>query len=165
MTTSHTTSPQLRGTVGTDTTPTPHKAIRGFFRETEDDIMDDPPTTNSNNTQNKTTPTQHIPKTIAENGKSQTNNPRPLQAGEATHTKVLQQGYNPLTFSPVPVNSHKSIVTTTPNTLHKRKLQQVTPTTMEPLSAKTANTYRKVCNAYNAYNALMGQGTDGKLLK
>jgi hypothetical protein len=109
--------------------------------------MEDPPTTNSNNTQNKTTPTQPIPKTIAENG-------------EATHTKVLQQGYNPLKFSPVPVNSHKSIIPTTPNTLHKRKLKQVTPTTMEPHTAKTANTYRKVCNAYNA---LMSQGTDGKL--
>jgi hypothetical protein len=151
MTTPHTTSPQLRITAGTDTTPTPHKAIRGFFRETEDDIMDDPPTTNSN---------KPIPKTIAENGKSQTNNHRPLQAGEATHTKVLQQGYNPHKFSPVPVNSHKSIVPITPNTLHKRKLKQVTPTTMEPLPAKTANTYRKVCIAYNV---LMGQGTDGKL--
>jgi hypothetical protein len=128
--------------------------------------MDNPPTTNSNNTQNETTPAQLIPKTIAENGKSQNNNHRPLQAGEATHTKVLQQGYNPLKFSPVPVNSHKSIVPTTPNTLHKRKLQQITPTTMEPLSAKTTNTYRRVCNAYNAYNAynaLMGLGTDGKL--
>jgi hypothetical protein len=31
---------------------------------------------------------------------------------------------------------------------------------MEPRSTKTANTYQKVCNAYNA---LMGQGTDGKL--
>jgi hypothetical protein len=84
--------------------------------------MDNPPPTNSNNTQNKTTPTQPIPKTIAENGTSQTNNHRPLQAREATHTKVLQQGYNLLTFSPVPVNSHKSIVQTTTNTLHKRKL-------------------------------------------
>jgi hypothetical protein len=122
--------------------------------------MDNPPTTNSNNTQNKTTPTQPIPKTIGNNGKNQTNNHRPLQAGEATHTKVLQQGYNPLKFSPVPVNSHRSIVPTTPNTLHKQKLKQVTPTTMEPLPTKTANTYRKVCNAYNT---LMGRGTDGKL--
>jgi hypothetical protein len=160
MTTSHTNSPQLRVTAGPDTTPTPHKAIQGFFRETEDDIIDDPHTTNSNNTQNKTTPTQQIPKTITENEKSQANNHIPLQAGEATHTKLLQQGYNPLTFSPVPVSSHKSIVPTTPNALHKRKLQQVTPATMEPLPTKTANTHRRVCNPYNA---LMGQGTDGKL--
>jgi hypothetical protein len=114
----------------------------------------------SNNTQNETTPTQPIPKTIAENGKSQTNNHRPLQAGEATHKKLLQHGYNPLTFSPVPVSSYKSIVPTTPNTLHKWKLQQVTPTAMDPLPTKTANTYRKVCNTYNA---IIGQGTDGKL--
>jgi hypothetical protein len=53
MTKSHTTSPKLRVTTGTDTTTTPHKTIRSFFRETEDDIMDDPPTTNSNNTQTK----------------------------------------------------------------------------------------------------------------
>jgi hypothetical protein len=137
MTTSHTTSPPLRVTAGTDTTTTPHKTIRGFFRETEDDIMDDPPTANSNNTQNETTPTQPIPKTIAENGKSQTNIHRPLQAEEATHTKVVQQGYNPLKFSPVPVNSHKSIVPTTPNKLHKRKLKQVTPTIVAPLSNQT----------------------------
>jgi hypothetical protein len=160
MTTSQTTSPQLHGTAGPDTTPTPHKVIRGFFRETEDNIMDDPHTTNSNNTQNETTPTQPIPKTITENEKSQTNNNRPLHAGEATHTKVLHQGYNPLTFSPVQVKSHKSIVPTTPNALHKRKLQQVTPATMEPLPTKTANTYWRVCNAYNT---LIGQGTDGKL--
>jgi hypothetical protein len=31
---------------------------------------------------------------------------------------------------------------------------------MEPLPTKTANTYRRVCNVYNA---LIGQGTDGKL--
>jgi hypothetical protein len=31
---------------------------------------------------------------------------------------------------------------------------------MDPLPTKTANTYRKV---YNAYNALIGPGTDGKL--
>jgi hypothetical protein len=127
-------SPPLRVTAGTDTTTTPHKKIRGFFRETEDDIMDDPPTTNSNNTQNETTLTQPIPKTIGNNGKNQTNIHKPLQAGEATHTQILQQGYNPLNLSPVPVNSHKSIVLTTPNTLHKRKLHQVTPTIMAPLS-------------------------------
>jgi hypothetical protein len=70
MTTSHTKSPQLRVIAGPDTTPTPHKAIQGFFRETEDAIMDNPHTTNSNNTQNKTTPTQPIPKTITENEKA-----------------------------------------------------------------------------------------------
>jgi hypothetical protein len=31
---------------------------------------------------------------------------------------------------------------------------------MEPIFTKTANTYRRVCNAYNA---LIVQGTDGKL--
>jgi hypothetical protein len=112
MTTSHTTSPPLRVTAGTDTTTTPHKTIRGFFRETEDDIMDDPPTTNSKNTQNEPTPTQPIPKTIVENEKNQTNIHRPLQAGEATHTKILQQGYNPLTLSPVPVNTRLGYITT-----------------------------------------------------
>jgi hypothetical protein len=160
MTTSHTKSPQLRVTAGPDTTPTPHKANRGSFKETEDDIMDEPHTPNSNNTQNETTPTQPIPKTITEDEKTQTNNQIPLQAGVATHTKLLQQGYNPLTFSPVPVSSHKSIVPTTPNALHKRKLQQITLTIMEPLPTKTVNNYRKVCDAYNA---LIGQGTDDKL--
>jgi hypothetical protein len=90
MTTSHTKSPQLRVALGPDTTPTPHKAIRDFFREMEDDIMDDPHATNSNNTQNETTLTQPIPKTITENEITQTNNQIPLQAGEATHTKLLQ---------------------------------------------------------------------------
>jgi hypothetical protein len=160
MTPSHTTSPLLRVTAGTDTTTTPHKTIRGFFRETEDDIMDDPPTTNSNNTQNETTPTQPIPKTIGKNGKKQTNIHRPLQAGEATHTKIFQQGYNPLNLSPVPVNSHKSIVPTTPNTLHKRKLHQVTPTIMVPLSTQTTKNYLKVCQAYNVLN---GQSKDDTL--
>jgi hypothetical protein len=121
--------------------------------------MDDPHTTNSNNTQNETTLTQPIPKTITENEKSQTNNQIPLQAGEATHTKLFQQGYNPLTFSPVPVSSHKSIVPATPNGLHKRKLQQITPAIMEPISTKTANNYRR---ASNAYNTLIVHGT-GKL--
>jgi hypothetical protein len=95
-----------------------------------------------------------------ENGKSQTNIHRPLQAGEVTHTKVVQQGYNPLKFSLIPVNSHKSIVPTTPNKLHKRKLKQVTPTIMAPLSNQTTKNYLKVCNAYNV---LIGQDTDGKL--
>jgi hypothetical protein len=36
----------------------------------------------------------------------------------------------------------------------------VTPTIIVPLSNQTTNNYLKVCNAYNA---LMGQGTDGKL--
>jgi hypothetical protein len=155
-----TTSPPLRGTAGTAATPTPHKTIRSFFRETEDDIIDDPPTTNSNNTQNENTPTQPIPKTIGNNEKNQTNIHRPLQAGEATHTPILQHGYNPLNVSPVPVNSHKSIGPTTPNTLHKRKLHQVTPTIMAPLSNQTTTNFLKVCNAYNALN---GQSTDGKL--
>jgi hypothetical protein len=126
----------------------------------EDDIMDNPHTTNSNNTHNETTPTQPIPKTITENEKIQTNNQIPLQAGEATHTTLLQQGYNPLTFFPVPVSSHKSIVPTTLNALHKRKLQQITSSIMEPLSNKTAKNCLRVCNAYNT---LIGQGTDGKL--
>jgi hypothetical protein len=141
MTTSHTTSPQLRVTAGPDTTPTPHKAIRGFFRKMEDDIMDNPHTTNSNNTHNETTPTQPIPKTITENEKIQTNNQIPLQAGEATHTTLLQQGYNPLTFFPVPVSSHKSIVPTTLNARHKRKLQQITSSIMAPLSTSLARTW------------------------
>jgi hypothetical protein len=119
--------------------------------------MDDPPTTNSNNTQNETTPTQPILKTI---GKNQTNIHRPLQAGEATHTQILQQGYNPLYLCPVPVNSHKSIFPTTPNTLHKRKLHQVTPTIMAPLSTQTTKNYLKVCQSYNILN---GQNKDGTL--
>jgi hypothetical protein len=122
--------------------------------------VDEPHTTNSNNIQNETTPTQPIPKTITENEKTQTNNQIPIQPGEATHTKLLQQGYNPLTFTPVPVSSHKSIVPTTLNPLHKRKLQQITSSIMEPLSNKTAKNYQRVCNAYNA---LIGQGTEGKL--
>jgi hypothetical protein len=155
-----TTSPPLRGTAGTAATPTPHKTIRSFFRETEDDIMDDPPTTNSNNTQNETTPTQPLPQTSENNEKNQTNIHRPLQAGEATHTQILQHGYNPLNVSPVPVNSHKSIFPTTPNTLHKRKLHQVTPTIMAPRPTKTTTNFLKVCTAYNAIN---GRSTDGKL--
>jgi hypothetical protein len=120
--------------------------------------MDKAHTTNSNNTQNETTPTQPIPKTITENGKTQTNNQIPIQPGEATNTKLLQQGYNPLTFTPVPVSSHKSIIPTTLNALHKRKLQQIASSIMEPLSDKSAKNYLRVCNAYNA---LIGLGTDG----
>jgi hypothetical protein len=161
MTTSNTKSPQLRVKAGPDTTPTPLKKIQGFLRETEDDIMDEPRTTNSNNTQNKTTPTQTIPKTITENDRTQTNNQIPIQPGEATHTKMLQQGYNPLSFTPIPVNSHKSIVPTTLNSLHKQKLQQITSSIMSPLSNQTTKNYLKVCNAYNALN---GQGTDGTLI-
>jgi hypothetical protein len=71
MTISHTKSTQQRFTAGPDTTSTPRKKTRGFFRETEDDIMDKSRTTNSNNTQNRTTPTQTIPKTITENEKTQ----------------------------------------------------------------------------------------------
>jgi hypothetical protein len=52
------------------------------------------------------------------------------------------------------------MVPTTPNTLHKRKLKQVTPTIMAPLSNQTTRNYLKVCNAYNTLN---GQDTDGKL--
>jgi hypothetical protein len=141
MTMSHTKSPQLRVKAGLDTTPTPHKKIQGFFRETEYDIMDKPRTTNSNNTQNETTLTQTIPKTITENEKPQTTNEVPIQPEEATHTNFLQQGYNPLTFTPVPVSSHKSIVPTTLNALHKRKLQQITSSIMAPLSTSLARTW------------------------
>jgi hypothetical protein len=155
-----TTSPLLRVTAGTAATPTPHKTIRSFFRETEDDIMDDSPTTNSNNTQNETTPTHPIPQTSGNNKKNQTNIHKPLQAREATHTQLLQHGYNPLNVSPVPVNSHKSIFPTTPKTLHKRKLHQVTPAIMAPLSTQTTTNYMKVCKAYNALN---GQSTDSTL--
>jgi hypothetical protein len=63
-------------------------------------------------------------------------------------------------LSPVPVNSHKSIVPTTPNTLHKKKLHQVTPAIMAPLSTKTSKNYLKVCQAYNVLN---GQSKDGTL--
>jgi hypothetical protein len=160
MTTSHTTSPPLRVIAGTDTITTPHKTIRGFFGETEDDIMDDPDTTNSNNTQNETTPTQPIPKTIGKNGKNQINIHRPVQGGEATNTKIFQRGYNQLNLSPVPAFSHKSIVPTTPNTLQKQKLHQVTPTIMAPLSTQTTKNFLKVCKAYNV---LKCQSMDGTL--
>jgi hypothetical protein len=149
MTTSHNNSPQLRVTVGPDTTPTTRKKIRGFFRETEDDIMEEPRTTNSNNTQNETTPTQPIPKTIMENEKNPTNIQNPIRPGEATHRQILQQGYNPLTITTVPVSSHNLTVPTTLNALHKRKLQQISSSPLAPFST--------------AYNAINDQCTDGTL--
>jgi hypothetical protein len=74
--------------------------------------------------------------------------------------KIIPAGIQPTHIFPVPVSSHKSIVPTTPNVFHKRKLQQIKPAIMEPISTKTANNYRRVCNAYNA---LIVQGTEGKL--
>jgi hypothetical protein len=57
--------------------------------------MDNPHTPNSNNTQNKTTPTQPIPKTITENEKTQTNNQIPLQAGVGNSNKIVTAGIQP----------------------------------------------------------------------
>jgi hypothetical protein len=89
MTTSHTTSPLLRVTADTDTTTTPHKTIRGFFRETEDDIIDDSPTTNSNSTHNETTPTQPIPKNIGKMEKT-----KPTFTGRYRRERQLTQKYS-----------------------------------------------------------------------
>ena len=153
MTIAPTNTPPL--TVKNTPVKSTHKKPRSFFREIDDDIMDEYET-NSNTTQNETNPaepvTENIMKTPANLPPTSPTQHPPLTAKNLS----MQRNYRQLTFTKVPVSPHNSNSPNKQNAIHKRKLENNTPVTMSNPTVKRGlaeqridSINKRVCSSFN----------------